>query len=545
MDASLVSYCLPSLIIATFLYLRRRSYRLSYPPGPKGVPLLGVALEHPKTEYWKTYAEWERQCGRKISPGEKEGERGQNEGIISFHVLGRRIIVLNNARVAEEMLDQLSAIYSDRPFPTMAGLLMRREKSIFMMKYGERLRTYRKLMHQDFGPTGSKKYWSVQEDEARLLILNLINDQIEQEKTENKDYSQLERLLRKNSAAVILRIGYGINIKISDDYFVAMAEESMRVGSLAAAPGKWLVDSLPILRFLPRWFPGAGFHHQAEAWGKQLYEQSLIPHNHVKSQMEAGTAAPSFTSHHLQLPLSDEDEDVVFWTAGALYAGAADTTTSAVKSFFVFMLLNPSVQFRAYTEITRVIGSDRLPTLADRSELPYVNALMLEVLRCAPPTPLGLPHAPAEDNVFHGYAVHKGDLVLANIWAILHDESLYPDPDVFNPDRFFPLFTRTSEPATGVQEQLQPDPRRWVFGFGRRVCPGSHIAEASLFIQIASVLASLEICPAIDRETGKEIVPKVEYSTAIVSYVKNFPYRLKTRSDAAAALVHDSVASLE
>ena len=52
---------------------------------------------------------------------------------MSFHVLGRRIIVLNKGSIATEMLDKNSNIYSDRPFPIMAGLLLRREKSIFFM----------------------------------------------------------------------------------------------------------------------------------------------------------------------------------------------------------------------------------------------------------------------------------------------------------------------------------------------------------------------------------------------------------------------------
>ena len=104
-------------ITATFVLFRRKN--ILFPPGPSGVPLLGIAHRHPKTEYWKTYAEWGQVYG--------------TNGVISFHVLGRRIVVLNTAQAATRMLDKNSGIYSDRPFPTMAGLLMRREKSFFYM----------------------------------------------------------------------------------------------------------------------------------------------------------------------------------------------------------------------------------------------------------------------------------------------------------------------------------------------------------------------------------------------------------------------------
>ena len=168
---------------------------------------------------------------------------------------------------------------------------------------------YRKLLHQDIGPVASQKYWGIQEIESRKLALSLLM----QEGSE-----QLERHLRKseialivftniltgilrNAAAVIMRITYGYSIKDFDDQFVAIAEESMRVASLAAAPGKWLVDALPFrrhiylifrfvlshftVRFLPSWFPGTGFRRLAEEWGAHMYNQSLIPHQYVKQQM--------------------------------------------------------------------------------------------------------------------------------------------------------------------------------------------------------------------------------------------------------------------
>ncbi|EJD00102.1 cytochrome P450 [Fomitiporia mediterranea MF3/22] len=422
------------------------------------------------------------------------------------------------------MLDQNSAVYSDRPFPVMAGQLLRREKSIFLMKYGERLKTTRRLMHQDFNPTASQKYWGVQEAESRLMVMNLL---------QQSDPQHLEGHLRKNAAAVIMHIAYGYTIKSSDDYFVAMAEESMRVASLAATPGKWLVDSFPILRFIPRWFPGASFRRSAEEWSSQLYTQSLVPFNFVKEQMTAGTAKPSFTSLHLQPPVTEEDEDIVLWTAGALYAGAADTTTSTVKTFFLMMCLYPDIQRRAQDELDRVVGNDRLPTLTDRAHLPFINNVISEILRWAPPSPMGLPHSATRDDVFSGYFIPKGCTIFANIWAILHDESVYPDPYVFNPDRY--------DAKSG---KAQPDPRQWVFGFGRRICAGMHIAESAVFIQIATVLATLDILRAVDEE-GREIIPEIAFSTAIVSYVKSFPYQLKPRSAAAVSLIQNAVAAMD
>jgi cytochrome P450 len=54
------------------------------------------------------------------------------------------------------------------------------------------------------------------------------------------------------------------------------------------------------------------------------------------------------------------------------------------------MTLFPDVQLKAQGEIDRVVGNDRLPSLADRNSLPYVNALVSEIFRWRPVVPMGL-----------------------------------------------------------------------------------------------------------------------------------------------------------
>lgn len=97
------------------------------------------------------------------------------------------------------------------------------------------------------------------------------------------------------------------------------------------------------------------------------------------------------------------------------------------------MMRNPEVQKRAQAEIDAIIGNDRLPALADRSDLPYVNALCSEVMRMCPSAPIGnslirmvvapqtnaspaFPHVLSEDDIHAGYVLPKGTMVIANIW---------------------------------------------------------------------------------------------------------------------------------
>jgi cytochrome P450 len=82
------------------------------------------------------------------------------------------------------------------------------------------------------------------------------------------------------------------------------------------------------------------------------------------------------------------------------------------------MLLNPEVQTKAQAEVDLLLGSgpDRLPTLADRTQLPYVEACLKECLRWHPPAPGSLAHLVRSDQDFKGYHIPKGTVVVPNIW---------------------------------------------------------------------------------------------------------------------------------
>lgn len=76
--------------------------------------------------------------------------------------------------------------------------------------------------------------------------------------------------------------------------------------------------------------------------------------------------------------------------------------------FFYAMILHPEVQKKAHEELDRVIGNGRLPTYEDRDSLPYIEAVVREVLRWRPIVPLGLPHATSFDDIYNGHFIPRG-----------------------------------------------------------------------------------------------------------------------------------------
>ncbi|TFY78585.1 hypothetical protein EWM64_g5427 [Hericium alpestre] len=185
------------------------------------------------------------------------------------------------------------------------------------------------------------------------------------------------------------------------------------------------------------------------------------------------------------------------------------------------MTLHPEVQKKAQDELETVIGSDRLPTFSDQGSLPYVDALMKEVLRWRIVAPLGVAHRVTTDDAYNGYFIPAGSILIPNIHAMSYDDTVFVDPDTFDPEHFLDK----SIPYPDI-----------AFGFGRRICPGRFLALSSMWITIASILATFNISKAKD-ENGNEIEPVDSYTSGMVSYPIPFKCEIKPRSTVAEALI--------
>jgi len=179
----------------------------------------------------------------------------------------------------------------------------------------------------------------------------------------------------------------------------------------------------------------------------------------------------------------------------------AETTAAALSVFMLAMTLYPDVMHRAQSEIDEVVGRDRMPTFADEDNLPYIRAMVKEVLRWRPVGPLGLPRRLTQDDWYNGYFIPKGTVVIYNTWAMNRDPTIFPDFDVFRPERFLDSSGKVDEtpPLTLSLGHV-------TYGFGRRICVGMNVANQALFIDIASVLWALNIDKLYDS-SGGFIVP--------------------------------------
>ncbi|RDA93384.1 hypothetical protein CP533_1961 [Ophiocordyceps camponoti-saundersi (nom. inval.)] len=499
----------------------RKSVGPRLPPGPKPLPLVGNIRDMPP----KDVPEFQHWLAHKDVYGP----------ISSVTVMGNTIVIIHDRQAATHLLEQQSLKTSGRPQMNFADMC---DMSQFIpcLSYTDDLRRRRKLVSQVLGTEGRVKqfYDRMEIESQRFLDWTLTSPEKIFQHLEANLISQSTNgfVMASLTSAIILNVTYGYSIDVKqEDPLVRLGHSLVTKFSLAFAPGAWLVDLIPALRYLPEGLPGTGFKTTARRWKKTSQRMIDIPYQFVRDQMKNGCYRPSVTSRLLQLhgdkELNSQDESDIKFAAGAQFGAGSDTTAASLKTFILAMVKFPDVQRKAQHEIDRVIGTDRVPRYQDRADLPYIVNLVKEVFRWSPVAGLAIPHMATEKIIYDGLLIPKGAILLPNVWWFTHDPEVYSDADSFNPDRY-------------LEPLCEPDPTV-VFGFGRRVCPGRFFAEASVFTTVAQMLSVFNISDTIEDDGNKAgALPKV--LPGLVSYKEDFSYRITLRDDEKGRLVRKMVA---
>jgi len=327
----------------------------------------------------------------------------------------------------------------------------------------------------------------MQETKAHELLLNLLEDPV--------DYP---KHLEAHSGSIIMSAVYSYGAARRDDHMINVVKMSADVLKDANMALLGIFSTFPSLFRLPSWLPGMSPKRLAHLSKKLSADLLNIPFTYTECGLATGSISPCLVADHL-LELDESDSDLA-WQKKAVQESAAtacmagtETTASALMNFILAMILQPDIQEKAHELIESLVGKQRLPTFEDRPSLPYVDAILRECLRWHPVTPLGIMHAAVDSDVYNGYYIPGGFVVTPNIWAMCQNEEKYPNASEFKPERFL-----------NSDGTLTDDTVSFVWGFGRRVCPGRHLAEASLWSAMACLLAIFKFSKAKD-ETGRDI----------------------------------------
>ncbi|KAH9929087.1 cytochrome P450 [Epithele typhae] len=540
---SIPTWALIFASIASTLYLRAasrwrtRTRGLPSPPGPRGLPFIGNMLEFPRARLHFKFNELSAVYG----------------DVVYFSGLGQSILVLGSLASASDYLNKHSVNTSSRPQTPMTELAGQ-SSNFGLLPYGPEWRSYMRAIGNHFNREACLAYRDCQRSLAHIFLDRLLH-----ERSELKEHIRLRvisilappipPLTRLRIVPAATSRGH------SEDSLwhqrcggrrrvCGVAEGATSAINEAIAPGKWVVEFLPWLQYLPAWVPG--MRAQKDRWAKWQVDSAHardFPYAFSVERLDEEDVQRSIigrliaereraVSEHDELPgarLVSQNQDLPKNLAAVVFEAGSDTSYSMVQSLFLALSLYPEVVSKAHTELDAVVGSGRLPNFNDEASLVYVQAILMELLRWHAGVPLGIAHATTADEEWRGWFIPAGTVILPNQWAMSLDSSVYADPSSFRPERFI---------TDGHIDKSVLDPLNFVFGFGRRSCPGKYMALNGLFINIASILHVLDITPPLD-ERGDVIKIKPTYTEGFLAYPEDIRCTIKVRSPEHERLIHE------
>ncbi|KAG8910900.1 hypothetical protein FRC00_007376 [Tulasnella sp. 408] len=450
--------------------------------------------------------------------------------------MGRSVLVINSPEVAKDLLDKKGQIYSDRPRSDKGELKGQTEGTSFR-PFDAGWKKQRRFLNQVLNPSAVRtEYYSLQAKRTYQWVFEFLD---------HPEGFDVWPSLKRMSGEIITTLGYGAS-REGDVDFIELNDKL--AGTFAdAVAGSISGAFFLLLKSLPPWMPGAQISKERQE-RRDFYSQTRDwMFSSVMKAREAGKPRHCYVEKMVSEtengPDPKGDAAAIAASAFSLYRAGSETIAIQIHTFILAMILFPEIQAKIQQELDAVIGPDRLPTIADRESLPYLHACMLEAMRWNPSVNTALPHRLMEDDIYNGYFIPAGTIVLVNIRSvpvfaaafrhlttlpsldrgISQDPNLFPDPSKFDPTRHLP---DSPHPAP-------IDPRDLIFGYGRRACPGNHFATQEIWIAVATILWGF----SIEKKPGAP-EPKPAFDMGIGGFVKPFECVFKPR----APHVHDRLA---
>ncbi|KAL2014879.1 hypothetical protein VTN00DRAFT_2404 [Thermoascus crustaceus] len=446
-----------------------------------------------------------------------------------------------------DLLEKRSNKYSSRPRFIVMGELYWDNAGILIQPYGKAWQIRRRLLHQALNPSALRLCKSVQEAEASPLVYSLLCNP-----------ASYEAFIDRLTASVAFSIAYRHRIDSMNSKIIRQRLEFMQYAASLNIPGRFLVETLPVLKYIPNCLAPWKAEIQDRGRVEAAVNMALVRQvqEDIKRAKHPSDIPDSLTKILLEARADDpvafsllSDRDFAFVPA-SLFGAGSDTTASTLCSAVLMLVTNPVTLQAAHAELDAVVGSARSPTFTDDAKLPYIKALCAEILRIRPVAVLGgTPHANSASDMYKGYYIPKRTTVLSNSWAINLNPTYYPNPHHFNPLRFLPDSTppeslpympRSYITSTPQEKSTTPHPSKdghSSFGWGRRVCPGAGLAQNSLFIALAKLLWAYDVLPVREEDGSERTYDRFAYTEGFNVRPRPFECVIRVRSEAHRAVL--------
>ena len=354
------------------------------------------------------------------------------------------------------------------------------QQDLVLAPYGEHWRRMQRFANREL--LSARNLNTVRERHIETVVNNLVERMAEMGDA-GQTVSPPELTAQSNSN-LMFRAIFGREADSSDEFRRLRDTLLDYINWLfATATATNLADYIPWLRFLPN--NGV----------KEAVRQSEVASSVINSLIDAARSRPgldlSAPSCLVEVMLAQEESGEITdimtrrLCMDLLIAGT-DTSAQTVNWFLLLMANRPEIQAKVHAELDQVIGQDALPTVDDRTRLPYTFACLAESMRYRTIGPLGVPHKASQDTEIGGYRIPAGAQVLGNVYSIHHDPRYWDSPHEFIPERFIPQ-------ADGAMPAAFASPSYIPFGTGHRRCPGRRFAETTVWLHLTRMLHKLRL----------------------------------------------------
>ncbi|XP_008056479.1 cytochrome P450 2C20-like isoform X1 [Carlito syrichta] len=457
--------CLSCLLL---LALRRQSSgRRKLPPGPIPLPIIGNILQIDAKNISKSFSTFSKVYGP----------------VFTVYFGTRPIVVLYGYEAVKEALIDLGDKFSGRGIFPVSERTNQGLGIIFSNgKRWKEIRRFSLMTLRNFG-MGKRSIEDRVQEEARNLV-----EELRKTKGSSCDPTFILSCAPCN---VICSIIFQNRFDYKDQNFLTLIERFNKNFKILSSPWIYVCNNFPILL---DYFPGIHnklFKNVALTKNYVLekakeHQESLAANNPrdfidcflIKMEQEKHNPQTEFTFENLVCTVAD------------VFVAGTETTSTTLRYGLLLLLKHPEVTAKIQEEIDRVIGRHRIPSMQDRSLMPYTDAVMHEIQRYIDLVPTSLPHAVTCDTKFRNYLIPKGTMVLASLSSVLHDDKTFSNPEMFDPGHFLDKSGNFKK-----NEYFMP------FSTGKRICVGEGLARMELFIFLTAILQNFNLKSLIDPKT--------------------------------------------
>ncbi|KAM3236769.1 cytochrome 77A2 [Capsicum annuum] len=458
-----------AFVISCLIFLfskKNQSKKLKLPPGPPGWPVVGNLLQVARSG--KPFFQYVREHRQKYGP------------IFTLKMGTRTLIIVSNADLVHEALVQKGQIFASRPRENPTRTIFSCDKfTVNAAVYGPVWRSLRKNMVQN-------GLSSIKLKEFRAVRKSAMDKMIEKIRAEADAHDGNVWVLKNARYAVfciLVAMCFGVEM---DENSIETIDQMMKAVLMTLDPR--LDDYLPIL---------SPFFSKQRKRAKDVRKkqiETIVPiiekRKKILQNPDIDTTAASFSYLDTLFDLKVEGRNSaptnseLVTLCSEFLNGGTDTTGTAIEWAIGRIIENPSIQLRLYEEIKNVVGEKKVDE-KDIENMPYLTAVIKELLRKHPPTYLSLTHAVIEPAKLGGYDIPTDANVEIFLPGISDDPKLWSEPEKFDPDRFF--LGKEDADITGVSGvKMIP------FGMGRRICPGLNMATVHVSLMLARMVQEFE-----------------------------------------------------